>query len=304
MSAWKKIMYLLVLGVFGIVAYFGYQFISEAERSASGIQHPTFNKNNNLDFSKFDQTIPLPSNRTLPQAREHGGDIINSSGEDLQIKAGEFAYRQSQPTVSMALHNRSHFTITAAAVSLSLFLNDEKEPIASAIGIPITLREPLLPQSDVVVSVPVVGEDWQQDAVRMAQSRRVLAQIISVNDGDNQNVEYQQNGQSVYLKQIGNDWTGSPDKPLIENVFASHASEQSRQAPPDFADPTAGMDLTIPPPIEPVKIKPVEDFNIDPKLLETPQPIEKQEPLNRQPENPENAEQTGIISYEVQTFTK
>lgn len=309
-SFFKILIFSIFFLFFAVLAYFAYQFISEAERSAAGIEQPDFNKSNDLDFSKFDYTIPLPSNRTLPELREQGGDL-NSSGNDVAIKAGEFAYVNGQPLVKIALQNRSHFTISAVSVSLSLLLDDVKEPAASEVGIPIALTQPLLPNEEVVISVPVSGGEWQGEMVRAAQSRRVLAQIIAVSDADQQNVEYPQTGKSVYLKQTGNDWRVSSDPLVLEQIEASQVKLPSREPPPDFSDPTAGMDLAAPKPVAAVKIEPVTELKIDKNILEQgleyPQPTAK--PI-RQPETAPDAaeeeipEETGVISYEIKSFQK
>ncbi len=279
-SNFKIIVLGIFLVVFALTAYFGYQFIVAAERSAADIPQPSFNKNSEFDFSKLDNQIPLPTHRQLPAERMASAYDLNSSGDDLQIKAGEFAYRNSQPVVRLALHNQGRFVVTAAAVNLSLFADDEKEPVASAVGIPIALSQPLLPDGDVVVSIPVLGDDWQGDGVRNASSRRILAQIISVSDGDH--TEYSQTSQGVYLKQTGNDWSAPKDNVLPNNDFASTVST-TQAPPPDFADPTAGMDLSAPPPVQGVEIEPVRDFKWEqPPALENP--FEHQKDTFRQPE--------------------
>lgn len=308
-----------VLGIFLLLflvtAYFGYTFISEAERSASGIKKNNFNKNNDLDFSKFDQTIKLPEKRALPIERSLGNEV-GRAGDDVRIKAGEFAYYNSQPRIKIALENNGLLTVNAVAVSVSLFLDDEKEPVASAVGIPISLAQTLEPQGEMVIDVPVVGESWQSEMVRLAKSRRVLAQIISVSDSANINTEYPQTGQGAYLKQTGNDWSVADANPLPANDFASTVAQNIHAPPPDFADPTANMDLSIPKPVEAVKIEPVSELKLEKLDLEPSDnpPIER-EPIFRQPEStpptqnvlPEEDElpsETGVISYEFKSFQK
>lgn len=309
-----------VLGIFLLLflvtAYFGYTFISEAERSASGIQNNDFNKNRDLDFSKFDQTIKLPEKRALPIERSLGDNAAQTGDDVVRIKAGEFAYHNSQPQIRIALQNNGLLTVNAVAVSLSLFLDDEKEPVASAVGIPIALSQVLEPQGEVVLNVPVVGESWQSEVVRLAKSRRVLAQIISVSDSANINTEYPQAGQGVYLKQTGNDWGVADANPLPANDFASTVAHSQHAPPPDFADPTAQMDLSIPKPVEAVKIEPVSELKLEKFELEQSDnpPIER-EPIFRQPETTQPTQnvlpeednlpsETGVISYELKSFQK
>ncbi|AUX60793.1 hypothetical protein [Simonsiella muelleri] len=306
-SNFKIIVLGIALVLFGATAYLGYRFIVEAERSASGInQEPSFNKGKDLDFSHFQDSIPLPSNHQIRMAINHDG---TSMGDDLEIKAGEFAYQYSQPVIRIALHNRGGFAISSAAVSLSLFLDDAKEAVANAVGVPILFNKPLLPEEDTVVSVPVSGDLWQNENVRRASSRRVLVQIISVSNGDNENAEYTQTSQGVYLTQTGNDWRVAADT-TPSNRVASTVS--SSAPPPDFADPTAGMNLTIPQPIPAIPIEPVTDLKID-KIDDNTDDLFYSNQLNndafRQPENNSPSsdslpEQTGVISYEFKEFKK
>lgn len=308
-SNFKIVVLMISLLLFGVMSYIGYQFITEVERSADDINHePSFNKSKALDFSHFQNTIALPENRKVKMVSSDG----MGTGEDLAIKAGEFAYQYSQPVIRIALYNHGNFAISAISVSLSLFLDSDKEAVANAVGIPIVLSQPLLPEEQAIVSVPVSGEMWQSDMVRRARLRRILVQIISVSNADNQNAEYSQTSQGVYLKQTANDWTTLPqnNNVLPNNDFASTVSGVSDTPPADFVDPTVDMDLTIPKPVDAVPIEPVTELKFDQTMLENASEATSNDNKQSETKNSQDEGETlpstddGTTSYEVKVLKK
>lgn len=250
--------------LFVVMGYVGCDFIVAVQRSAAVInQDPALNKNKELDFSRFQNSIPLPRNRQVNVIQHHDFSI----GDELVITAGELVYQSGQPTVRVALHNRGGFAIDEAMMSLLLFLDGDKQAIASAVGVPVSLKQPLLPEEHTVVSLSITEPVWQDEVVRRADTRRVLAQVISVRNSDDQNTEYSQTGQGVYLKQTVNDWSVPSNDELSLPDDAVSDVRAASVAPPDFADPTADLDLHRHKPIKAVPIQPVTELTVDEHII-------------------------------------
>nr|UOP04855.1 hypothetical protein LVJ77_00255 [Conchiformibius kuhniae] len=134
-----------------------------------------------------------------------------------------------RPVVRLALYNQGGFAISAAKISLSLLLDGEESPFAraEALDIPFDGRV-LLPGESLIADLAVEDETWLDEAVRSAAQRRVLAQVVFVNDADRDNIDYPQTGAGVYLKQVGEDWGGAPAQQAWD--AASEAEEDGATA--------------------------------------------------------------------------
>lgn len=236
----SKVFWVVGIVSFGSMAYLGYQFIDEAGQSASGIQSNIPANKTQIDFAKLNDHAPTIAQPLSTESKE-----IASTGDDLQIKAGEFAYQHGQPTVRLAVHNRSRFPITAVAINLSLVLNDEQEANAKAENIPYSFSTPLLPNADFIIQIPVADDAWRTEQVQNATQRRVWAQVVSVSDGDRDNIDYPQTSVGVFVKQTVNDWSVAP---IAQNTLPE-SSSHVHTPPPDFIDPTANMVLETPKPM-------------------------------------------------------
>lgn len=301
MSKFNQFLVVCALVMFALLGYRGWHFISAVEQGAVGIQNniiPT--KDKELDLSRL-RVEDEANSRMLPHTASIAiaSDDAVSDGEDVQIKAGEFAYHQGRPQVRLALYNTGHFTVQSVAVTLALLLNQDKDAVAKEIAIPIVFEQPLLAGANAVVSVPIVSDTWGSEEVRAAQSRRVWAQVVAVSDADRDNVDYPQTGAGVYVKQTANDWSVpevdlSASAPVrVEVIHYPDKKDILRPSgnapPPDFTDPTAGI---VPEqPIRPQRVEPDPDV-----LQDEPEPI----PL----EEEAIPTQTGVISFEYKEFKK
>lgn len=252
----KKLKWLIgILGasLFAIMAFVGVKFILQAERSASGIesQVPLNKANLNMDNLNLSPSTPI-----APAASDTVGinpalQQVASTGKDVAIVKGEFAYRAGRADVEVVLQNQADFPVQAAHISLFLRLNGEKQNVAQETAVPIVLPEILAQGESVRVRVPVSHAAWSAENVAQAQSRQVLAQIVSVqpaDDDENANVDYPQTSAAALLKQTANDWTlpdddtAQPDPNYIEPKTAEAPKAQSAPENHTEAEPEAETD--------------------------------------------------------------
>lgn len=213
-NVYRAAFWLCVAALFGGLGYASYRFIEQLGESAGNIQ-------TQVEPPKPLGNISLEASAPVgpPAASDTGQSVSN--GQDLVIQAGEFAYRNGLPQVYVLLSNQGSFTATSVYISLSLYLDGQKQPVAQVVGVPVAFEQPLAAGGTLVVSVPVGGGAWTASAVQQAQSRRLYAQVVSVSDGDRSNVDYPQTSVAVLLPQTGNDW-GMPEippaRPQIERI--------------------------------------------------------------------------------------
>ncbi|UOP04855.2 hypothetical protein [Conchiformibius kuhniae] len=215
----------LLLLLLGAAAFAAWRLVDALGEGAANIS------------SQVKQAKPMPDVNTetlsqvsgaLPPPDWHVAENV-SSGTDLAVQKGEFLYRDGRPVVRLALYNQGGFAISAAKISLSLLLDGEESPFAraEALDIPFDGRV-LLPGESLIADLAVEDETWLDEAVRSAAQRRVLAQVVFVNDADRDNIDYPQTGAGVYLKQVGEDWGGAPAQQAWD--AASEAEEDGATA--------------------------------------------------------------------------
>ena len=235
--------WLFVAALFGGLGYAGYRFIGKLGDSAldirSQIEPPK--PLGEIDLRASDTAV---GSGVLPDASE-----AVSSGQDLVIQSGEFAYRNGSPTVYVMLSNRGGFTASSAYISLSLYVSGHAKPVAQEIGIPAVFNTPLEHGGTLMVSVPVSGSGWTSDTVRDAKERRLLAQVVSVGDSGRGEIDYPQTSPAVALPQTGNDWgviepppaaepNTEPDKGSLKAEPADLPPQEPRITPP--SEPQSG----------------------------------------------------------------
>lgn len=159
----------------------------------------------------------------------------NSTGQDVVINAGDFIYNNGETRVRLLLNNQGTFPATAVYVSLNLFLDGSHEPVAQIIGSPVLLNGALYPSEKLMIEIPVQGEAWQSEQVAQASKRKIVVQIVSVADGNNDNADYPQISEPLTLNQV---------KPV--------SPEQSQDDNPPEEDETASEPETSQPENEPI----------------------------------------------------
>lgn len=182
--------------------YAGWYVVSRLEAGAENIQSQVQQVKPRTDVNTF--TLSQVSDSVPAEWQQVSTSV--SSGTDLAVQKGEFAYRDGMPVVRVAVYNQGGFAISAAQISLSLLLDGSNEPFAQIQAVPVPLSGVLLPGDSVIADIPVDDPAWRDDAVRLAEHRRVLAQVVFVNDADRDNIDYPQTDAGVYLKQVENDW--------------------------------------------------------------------------------------------------
>lgn len=181
------------------VGYLGYRFVQDVGEKTVSIE-----ENANHDQPNEDVLIS-----SIPVFSDGMIDGV-SAGEDMVITAGEFAYRYGQPEVKLLVHNQAQFNVSRFVVRLSLYLNNDVNPIAPAILLPATLSEPLGYDQNTVVNWTINDARWRTVTVEEAQERKVVVQLISVTD-DMTKVDYPQVGKAIGLRQVANDWRIKPN---------------------------------------------------------------------------------------------
>lgn len=220
-KSWKS--WIIGLGVvlFGVMGYFGYRFISEAERSASGIQS-NIEPRKELNLKDLESSSPAYSVGAVNPVDgvDDASDVAPnetvsvSSGQDIQIEKGEFSYVGGQPKVQLLVKNTGQLSVDLLHINLNLLLNQEKQAVAKAQAIEIKFPQTLLAGESMKIDVPIAGEAWTTEAVVQAEKRRIQAKIVSVSVADGQ--DYPQKSGSVVLSQVANDW-GLPSDIHQEN---------------------------------------------------------------------------------------
>lgn len=262
--------------LFAIMAFVGVKFILQAENSASGIQtqvpsnKPNLNVNN-LDLSpKSSHAIIASDTFSLNPALNQ----IHSTGNDVAITNGEFAYRAGQPAVELVLKNQANFPIQAVHISLFLRLNGDKKNAAQEIAVPIALPQTLLQGESVRIQVPALQAAWSAEQVAQAQSRQVLAQVVSVSSAiDDESNDYPQTSEVASLKQTANDWTLPDDEQATPD--------------PNYVEPQAIVEK---------EVEPEPDINPKPEIDVVQQILDEQ----KLPEKNE----VGVISHQEKTLKK
>lgn len=206
-SFFKKTMVVVILAVFAFMGYLGYRFIQQASESASGMSNqlakPVNPVNiNNDNLYRFDNKVIALNQQTTLWKNEQGF----STGEDIHIERGEFDYR-TEPKIRLSLLNQSNFTATSMYISIKLFINGETQtPAAEVLGLPVTFSAPLAASEKSIETVLLPKDGaWNNPAIQHARQRRLLVQIVSVNDGDHDDVDYPQTSSGVWLRQVGGD---------------------------------------------------------------------------------------------------
>lgn len=263
------------------MAVVGVKFILQAEQSAAKIEHtlPPTQANRIQDISL---SPPVSGSQMVNDDVSDENNTASptpSNGKDATIVRGEFAYRASQPEVSVILKNEASFPIQRVHISLFLRLNGEKNNVAETLGVPVELAQPLAQGESVRVNVPVSGAEWSAENVAQAQARQVLVQIASVSttEADAASeivVDYPQTSGLALIKQTANDW------------LMPHSPADSTSPEPDDEDET-----------------PTETEQ--PDISQSPEPEKEtdvvQQILDEQkvPQHP-----LGVISYEEKTLKK
>ena len=226
-----RLLWWAVAAVFAAGSYGGWQFIRQARESAAGSK-PVIESPNPVNIGANDWV-----QRADPSVRAGQSVFAQaqgaSTGSDLLIRSGEFAYRDGEPQVRLLLQNQSGFSSNAAYISLWLHLDDAETAEAEAVGIPVHFEQTLESGGQLVVEIPIEGEAWRSETVRLAAKRRIWAQIISVSDADNNDIDYPQTSAVVQLKQVDND---SGEEVAAASDTAASAAEE--------LDGTAGLPET------------------------------------------------------------
>lgn len=203
---WKRLWWGLLAVLFGTLAYGGWRFIEEARRSAAGIDGHRAEPKPAPDINSFNLSQNATRQAVQNQSPLWQTPVSVSNGEDVKIIAGDFAYNGGRPQVTVSLLNQGGFQVVAVALRLALYLDDADTPAAEAVGVPVSFEMPLLggESRDVTLDVPQDAA-WTAEAVRAAGKRRILAQVVSVSDGDRDSVDYPQTGEGVLLKPTDGD---------------------------------------------------------------------------------------------------
>lgn len=242
----KKWIWFIGFFLFVGMAVVGVKFILQAEQSAAKIEHtlPPTQANRIQDISL---SPPVSGSQMVNDDVSDENNTASptpSNGKDATIVRGEFAYRASQPEVSVILKNEASFPIQRVHISLFLRLNGEKNNVAETLGVPVELAQPLAQGESVRVNVPVSGAEWSAENVAQAQSRQVLVQIASVSttEADAASeivVDYPQTSGLALIKQTANDWTipyspadsASPDPDYVDETPTENEPTNTSQSP-------------------------------------------------------------------------
>lgn len=202
-DSWSTVLWGALVAFFVAVGYFSWQFVSNMKHGAESAQE----KVQATDISNINSfTLSQASDDSIVTPDWQAHEVI-SSGSDLAVQQGEFSYRNGQPFVRLALYNQGGFSVTGAMINLALFLDGSDEAVAESVALPVPFNGAILTVGErMIVDIPVSGDAWTDEQVRLAQSRMVLAKVVSVSDGDRDNVDYPQTDAGVYLKQVVNDW--------------------------------------------------------------------------------------------------
>lgn len=194
----------IVLMLFIFMGYMAYKFIQQASESAAGMTNQLSKPNHSIDINNdnlyhSDNKVIAFNQQTTLWKNEQGF----STGEDIRIERGEFDY-STEPKIRLSLLNQSNFTATSMYISIKLFINGETQtPIAEVLGLPVTFSAPLA-SSEKSIETILLPKDkaWNNQEIQNAQQRRIFVQIVSVNDGDHDDVDYPQTSGGVWLRQV------------------------------------------------------------------------------------------------------
>lgn len=222
--------------LFGGTGYLGYRFIQDVSRSADQIESQV--------KPPASGNVPL-NNETLSAGQDGGAAsaMFNpqqtvsdgvSNGQDVVIGAGELVYRNGRPLVRAKLLNQGGFAVSSVFVSFALYLDENKEPAAKVIGMPVSLDVPLAVGGETVVNIPIGDELWRTPTVERAAKRRVLAQIIGVSDSERDNADYPQLSRGVFLSQTQNNWTQPEAASAVVQEQPLHELRPGQTASPNI----------------------------------------------------------------------
>lgn len=218
--------------LFGGTAYLGHRFIHDVSTSAEQIKgqeipHKDVLINNDTLSAAMINTVA--SDLTHFQAAPDGV----SSGRDVLIKAGEFWYEHGVPQVKLALFNQGQFTAGGVFLRLSLYI-DGNQLIGEPVMMQAEFNQALSVGQNTQTSLVINNQAWQTRMVAEAKNRRLVAQIIAVNDKDNGGADYPQTSAGVLLRQTANDWS----KPFNPNesigVILNETASQIAQGSPNI----------------------------------------------------------------------
>lgn len=280
--------------LFGGTAYLGYRFIQDVSRSAAQIDSNVAPANAS--------GIPV-NDATLTGSPDSGfsGSLSQlqaapegiSSGQDVVVQAGEFAYQHGMPHIQLALNNQGQFTVGGVFVRLSLYLDGNQEPIGEPVIIQAALNAPLASGQSTHTSLSVNDEAWRSRSVAEAKSRRVVAQIVGVNDQDNGGVDYPQTSAGVLLRQTANDWSKPTNINEAKGVILNETASQIEQG-------SANIEVVAEPSPMPPQAPPTDPDDIS-EFLDKPLPTGEPRIISVQVEEYRNGE---LIQQEQQTQEK
>lgn len=246
---------LTVVILFGGTGYLGYRFIQDVSRSADNIQ-ANVTPVQSSDLPVNNQTLSMQNQMAsavdLSQLQPAQDGV--SSGQDVAVKAGDFAYQHGVPQVRLALVNQGGFTVGGVFVRLNLYLDGSEQAVGEPVIVQTTLPTPLAVGQETQTQWQIDEPAWRSAAVAEAKSRRVVAQIVGVNDKDSGGMDYPQISKGVLLRQTKNDWS----KPFNPNdavgVMLNETASQVAEGSPNievFAEQ---------PPMPPTMVRKPDDF--------------------------------------------
>lgn len=192
---------IVALLAFGGMAYKGYNFIQALQEGVSDIRSNVISASTPIgvpDFSVATSSFPVSEPNI-------GNADAASTGEDILIQQGDFAYIGGKPFVHVQLVNEGKFIASSVVLSLVLQLDDQNSSdMATLVNAP--LENGLAVGEKYTLNLPINDEKWQSPKIAQAQSRKVLAQVVSVGDMNGMGVDYPQISAPVRLQQSQNDW--------------------------------------------------------------------------------------------------
>lgn len=252
--------------LFGGVGFLGYRFIQDVSRSASAIESQVDVPNSggtpiNNDTLRGTQNNAVSGSLLSMQTPDDGV----SSGQDLVIKAGEFAYTHGEPQVRLALVNQGGFNIGGAFLSVNLYLDGSETAVDEPVIVPLNFAHALAMGQETTISESISLASWRAAAVKDAKMRRVVAQIVGVKDKDRNNADYPQTSASVLLRQTANDWS-KPQNP--NDAVGVSLRETASQA----MEPSENIQVVAEQPPEPLQNVYSTNADDSSEFLEKPLP--------------------------------
>lgn len=220
----------------GGMAYLGYRLIQDVHHNTENMAQHTVSTSSNTHNSstlaaeqQINMAVSAASLTVLVQA-EQGV----SNGQDLLIKAGEFAYRNGEPHIRLSLLNQGNFAAGGVFVGFKLYLDGGNEPVAPMTVVEAQFAENLLSGSNTLAHFVITDPRWQSKAVRAAKSRRVVAQIVAVGDSERGGADYPQMSAGVLLRQTANDWSKKISVLEAEGVSLRESASQVNVVSPNI----------------------------------------------------------------------